>query len=133
MKWKYAYRAEEERCGGSSRGVAVLDGRVFRGTCDGRLIALDAKTGALLWKTVMAAPRLGESTSAAPLAWGGTVYMGVAGSESGVRGRVMAFDAATGRELWRFHTIPMGKETGARDVAEARDRRRPVAAASGAR
>ena len=113
VKWKYAYRAEEERCGGSNRGVAVLDGRVFRGTCDGRLIALDAKTGTLLWKTVMAAPRLGESTSAAPLAWGGTVFMGVAGSESGVRGRVMAFDAATGRELWRFHTIPMGKETGA--------------------
>jgi len=113
VKWKFSYRAEEERCGGSNRGVALLDGRVFRGTCDGRLIALDAQTGKLLWKTVMAAPRLGEATAAAPLAWGGTVFMGVAGSESGVRGRVMAFDAASGRELWRFNTIPMGKETGA--------------------
>ncbi|MET0291953.1 MAG: PQQ-binding-like beta-propeller repeat protein, partial [Steroidobacteraceae bacterium] len=113
VKWKFAYRVEEERCSGSNRGVAVLDGRVFRGTCDGRLIALDAQTGRLLWKTVIAAPRIGESTSAAPLAWGGMVFMGIAGSELGVRGRVMAFDAVTGREIWRFHTVPMGKETGA--------------------
>ncbi|MEO8754339.1 MAG: PQQ-binding-like beta-propeller repeat protein, partial [Casimicrobiaceae bacterium] len=107
------YHPDEERCGGSNRGVAVLDGRVFRGTCDGRLIALDAQNGKPLWKTVAASPRLGEATSAAPLAWGGTVFMGIAGSELGVRGRVMAFDVVTGRELWRFNTIPMGKETGA--------------------
>src|SRR5687768_13882635 len=56
VRWKFAYRAEEERCGGSNRGVALLDGRVFRGTCDGRLVALDAQTGKLLWKTVVAAP-----------------------------------------------------------------------------
>lgn len=113
LRWKFDYRPEDERCGGSSRGVALLDGRIFRGTCDGRLIALDAATGALLWKTPIATPHLGESTTAAPLAWGGTVYMGIGGSELGVRGRVLAFDAATGRELWRFHTIPMGNETGA--------------------
>jgi glucose dehydrogenase len=113
LRWKFDYRAEDERCGGSSRGVALLDGRVFRGTCDGRLIALDAATGALLWKSIIATPHLGESTTAAPLAWGGTVYMGIGGSELGVRGRVLAFDAATGRELWRFHTIPMGNEVGA--------------------
>jgi alcohol dehydrogenase (cytochrome c) len=113
LRWKFDYRPEEERCGGSSRGVALLDGRIFRGTCDGRLIALDAATGALLWKTTIAIPHLGESTTAAPLAWGGTVYMGIGGSELGVRGRVLAFDAATGRELWRFHTIPMGNEVGA--------------------
>ena len=113
LRWKYTYRADEERVSSSTRGVAVLDGRVFRGTGDGRVIALDAATGKLLWKTEVAAPRLAESTAAAPLAWGGTVYMGVAGSESGVRGRVVALDAQTGRELWRFHTIPMGKEIGA--------------------
>jgi alcohol dehydrogenase (cytochrome c) len=113
LRWKYDYRPEDERCGGSSRGVALLDGRIFRGTCDGRLIALDAATGRLLWKTVIASPQLGESTTAAPLAWGGVVYMGIGGSELGVRGRVLAFDAASGRELWRFHTIPMGRETGA--------------------
>jgi PQQ-dependent dehydrogenase (methanol/ethanol family) len=113
VRWKFDYRAEEERCGGTNRGVAVMDGRVFRGTCDGRLIALDARNGSLLWKTEIAAVRLGEGTSAAPLAWGGMVFMGISGSELGVRGRVMAYDAATGRELWRFHTIPMGKDVGA--------------------
>lgn len=113
LRWRFDYRPEEERCGGSNRGVALLDGRVFRGTCDGRLIALDAATGRLLWKNVIATPQLGESTTAAPLAWGGVVYMGIGGSELGIRGRVLAFDAATGRELWRFHTIPMGDETGA--------------------
>jgi len=113
LRWRYSYTPDEERVSPSTRGVAVLDGRVFRGTADGRLIALDAATGKLLWKTVIGAPRLGESTAAAPLAWGGVVYMGIGGSELGVRGRVMAYDAVTGRELWRFNTIPMGKETGA--------------------
>lgn len=113
LRWKYDYRPEEERCGGSNRGVALAAGRVFRGTCDGRLIALDAATGRLLWKDVIASPQLGEATVAAPLVWNGVVYMGIGGSDLGVRGRVVAVDAATGRELWRFHTIPMGSETGA--------------------
>src|SRR5690606_25505874 len=113
LRRKFTYRPEEDRCAGSNRGVALHDGRIFRGTCDGRLIALDAATGQLLWKNAIAVPGLGESTTAAPLAWGGVVYMGIGGSELGVRGRVLAFDAASGRELWRFHTIPMGEETGA--------------------
>jgi alcohol dehydrogenase (cytochrome c) len=113
LRWKYEYRPEEDTCGGSSRGVALLDGRLFRGTCDGRLIALDASTGRLLWKNAMASPLLGESTTAAPLAWQGVVYMGVGGSELGARGRIVAFDAATGKELWRFQTIPTGNEVGA--------------------
>lgn len=113
VRWKHTYQPEEDRFSPSNRGVAVMDGRVFRGTGDGRLIALDAASGKLLWKSVIAAPRLGEATSAAPLAWAGVVYMPIAGSEVGVRGRVMAYDAQTGRELWRFYTIPMGKEVGA--------------------
>ncbi len=113
VRWKHTYQPEEDRFAPSNRGVAVMDGRVFRGTGDGRLIALDAASGKLLWKSVIAAPRLGEATSAAPLAWAGVVFMPIAGSEVGVRGRVMAYDAQTGRELWRFYTIPMGKETGA--------------------
>ncbi len=113
LRWKYDYRPENERCGGSNRGVALADGRVFRGTCDGRLIALDAATGKLLWKDVIASPDRGEASTAAPLVWNGVVYMGISGSDLGVRGRVVALDAATGRELWRFNTIPMGTETGA--------------------
>lgn len=113
LKWRHTYTPEEDRFTPSSRGVAVLDQRVFRGTGDGRLMALDAATGKVLWKTVIGAPRLGESASMAPLAWGGVVFMGIAGSELGVRGRVMAYDAQTGRELWRFNTIPMGSDVGA--------------------
>jgi len=113
VRWKYSYVPEEDRYSPSNRGLAVLNGRVFRGTGDARLIALDAATGKLLWKNVIGAPRLGESASAAPLAWQGVVFMGIGGSELGARGRVMAYDAQTGRELWRFNTIPMGNETGA--------------------
>ena len=113
VHWQYTYAPENPDCGGGNRGVALHNGRVFRGTCDGRLIALDARTGELLWKNVIAVPRLGEATSAAPLAWGNRVYMGIAGSDVGARGRVMAFDAENGAELWRFNTIPMGAETGA--------------------
>ncbi len=113
LRWKHTYVPEEERFTASSRGLAVLNGRVFRGTGDARLIALDAATGKLLWKTVIGNPGLGESATAAPLAWGGVVFMGIGGSELGARGRVMAYEAQTGRELWRFNTIPMGKETGA--------------------
>ncbi len=113
VRWRFSYTPDDPRGSPSTRGVAVMNGRVFRGTGDARLIALDAATGKLLWKTVIGAPQIGESAGAAPLAWGGIVYMGISGSESGVRGRVMAFDAGTGRELWRFNTIPMGHERGA--------------------
>jgi alcohol dehydrogenase (cytochrome c) len=113
VRWKYTYTPDEERASPSNRGLAVMDGRVFRGTGDARLLALDAATGKVLWKNVIGTSRLGESASGVPLAWQGVVYMGIAGSELGVRGRVMAYDAQTGKELWRFNTIPMGKETGA--------------------
>lgn len=113
LRWKFSYLPDEERASPSNRGLAVLDGRVFRGTGDARLIALDAATGKLLWKTVIGAPRLGEAATAAPLAWGGVVYMGISGSELGARGRVLAFDAQTGRELWRFNTVATGNEPGA--------------------
>ncbi|MEP7246778.1 MAG: PQQ-binding-like beta-propeller repeat protein [Gammaproteobacteria bacterium] len=112
VRWKHTYTPDEDSAPGN-RGVAVLDGRVFRGTGDARLIALDAATGKVLWKNLIGTPRLGESASAAPLAWQGVVYMAISGSEFGVRGRVMAYDAQTGRELWRFNTVPMGDETGA--------------------
>ena len=113
VRWKNTYTPDEERASPSNRGLAVMDGRVFRGTGDARLIALDAATGKVLWKNVIGTSRLGESASAAPIAWQGVVYMGIAGSELGVRGRVMAYDGQTGKELWRFNTIPMGDEKGA--------------------
>jgi alcohol dehydrogenase (cytochrome c) len=113
VRWRFTYVPDGDRAGGSNRGVALMDGRLFRGTGDARLLALDAATGKLLWKDVIGTPRLGEGAQGVPLAANGIVYLGISGSESGIRGRVMAFDAQSGRELWRFNTIPMGAERGA--------------------
>jgi PQQ-dependent dehydrogenase (methanol/ethanol family) len=96
-----------------NRGTTYAEGMIIRGTPDGHLIALDAKTGAPVWDNQIADTSYGEFASAAPIAWQGVVYMGIAGSDWGIRGRVMAYDVKTGRELWRFNTIPRGKETGA--------------------
>jgi len=67
----------------------------------------------VLWDVKMGDVSAGEYVSSAPVAWDGMVFVGLAGSDWGIRGRVMGFDAATGRELWRFYTIPMGAEVGA--------------------
>ena len=113
LHWQYDYIPEDADCGGGNRGPALANGRLFRGTCDGRLIALDARTGEQLWINQIAEPELGEATSAAPVAWGNRIFMGIAGSDVGARGRVLAFEADTGEEIWRFNTIPMGDEIGA--------------------
>lgn len=96
-----------------NRGATFADGLLIRGTPDGHLIALDAKTGATVWDHQITDTSYGEFASAAPLAWQGVVYMGVAGSDWGIRGRVIAVEAKTGRELWRFNTIPRDKDVGA--------------------
>ena len=82
---------------GVNRGVAYLDGRVFRGTQDGRVLAYDFKTGERLWETAIADPEKSESAPAAPIAWNGLVFIGNAGGDfKGVKGRMYALDAATG-------------------------------------
>jgi alcohol dehydrogenase (cytochrome c) len=96
-----------------NRGVAYLDGRVFRGMPGARLAAFDAETGKVLWDVKVGEPSLSEFLSSAPIAWNGIVFMGLAGGDWGIRGRVMGFDAETGKELWRFWTVPMGSERGA--------------------
>ena len=110
--WKSTWEPEDMMAPTSNRGVAYAQGRLFRGTNDGRMIALDAKTGALLWKTTVADPKLAYYMSAAPITWNGMVFMGTAGSDSGIRGKMFAFDAATGKEIWRFNTIPSAGEIG---------------------
>jgi alcohol dehydrogenase (cytochrome c) len=113
LRWQHTYEPEDKEVFPTNRGVAVKDGLVFRGTPDGRLIALEAATGKLRWKVKAGDPSIGEFLSSAPAAWQDLVFIGTAGSDWGVRGRMMAFDAATGREVWRFHTIPRGDEVGA--------------------
>lgn len=92
-----------------NRGVAYMDGRVFRGTEDGRVLAYDARTGKHLWTTVIADPAKGESVPAAPIAWNGLVFIGNAGGDNkGVKGRMYALDATTGKIVWEFYLVPRG-------------------------
>jgi alcohol dehydrogenase (cytochrome c) len=94
---------------GVSRGAAYLDGRLFRGTQDGRVLAYDFNTGKRLWETVIADPKKGESAPAAPIAWNGLVFIGNAGGDiKGVKGRMYALDAQTGRIVWEFYLVPRG-------------------------
>ena len=90
-----------------SRGAAYLDGRLFRGTQDARVLAYDFKTGKRLWETAIGDPKKGESASAAPIAWNGLVFIGNAGGDiKGVKGRMYAIDAKTGKIVWEFYLVP---------------------------
>jgi alcohol dehydrogenase (cytochrome c) len=106
LLWKASHVPEKTEVWRTNRGVAVMDGRVFRGTGDGRLIALDAASGRQLWKMAPGVPERGEFFSSAPIASNGKVFIGTAGSDWGIRGKIFAFDAKTGKEIWRFNTIP---------------------------
>ncbi len=88
-----------------NRGVAVWEGRVYVGTGDGRLVAIDAAKGTELWSSQVVDPTL-NGISGAPRVAGGRVFMGYRGSDEQVRGSIAAFDAVTGKELWRFWTVP---------------------------
>jgi PQQ-dependent dehydrogenase (methanol/ethanol family) len=117
-------------CGPNNRGVAALDDRLFMGTLDAKLVALDAKTGNKLWETQIEDPEHGYSETMAPVAVDGKVLIGTNGGEYGVRGFVKAFDAETGKELWTFHTIPENGHEGvwATHDATGRDLRRDIEA-----
>lgn len=96
-----------------SRGVSIYRGKVFRVTPSGHLLALDARTGELLWDVWVSDVANGSWLSAAPIAYDGKVYIGTAGADWGANGRVYAFDAETGRRVWTFNDIPTGNEKGA--------------------
>jgi alcohol dehydrogenase (cytochrome c) len=92
---------------GVNRGAAYMDGQLFRGTQDGRVLAYDSKTGKRLWETAIADPKKGESAPAAPIAWNGLVFIGNAGGDiKGVKGRMYALDAKTGKIVWEFYLVP---------------------------
>jgi glucose dehydrogenase len=93
-------------CGPNNRGVAIMGDRVFMGTLDAKLVALDAKTGKLLWDTQIADPELGYSETMAPVAVNGRILIGTNGGEYGIRGFVKSYDAKDGKLQWTFHTIP---------------------------
>jgi alcohol dehydrogenase (cytochrome c) len=95
-----------------NRGVAVLDDLVFVGTIAGHLAALDARSGALRWDVVVDDNKLGYYLTLAPLAVDGKVIVGVSGAEAGIRGFIDAYDAKSGKRLWRTHTVPAPGEPG---------------------
>ncbi len=117
-------------CGNNNRGVAIDGGTLYMGTIDGKLVALDAKTGNLLWETQIADPEKGYSETMAPTVVDGKVLIGTNGGEYGVRGFLKAFDAKDGKLLWTFNTIPDKGHEGvwAENDATGRNMHRDIAA-----
>ena len=99
-------------CGRVNRGLAILGDKVFLGTLDAHVIALDSKTGNVIWDIVAADYQKGYSFTVAPLAVKNLIVIGVSGGEYGVRGFIDAYDASTGTRRWRFYTVPGPGEPG---------------------
>ena len=95
-----------------NRGVAILGNRLFFGTLDAALVALDRRTGALLWEVQLGDTMVGHSITSAPLALKDKIVTGISGGEFGIRGFIDAYDPATGKRLWRLNTIPGPGEFG---------------------
>ena len=91
----------------SNRGAAYLDGMLFRGTQDGRVLGYDFKTGKRLWATTIADVKLGESVPSAPIAYDGLVFAGNSGGDfKGGKGHVYALEAKSGKIVWEFYLAP---------------------------
>jgi PQQ-dependent dehydrogenase (methanol/ethanol family) len=117
-------------CGPNNRGVAISGGKVFMGTLDAKLVALDAKTGSVLWETQIADPEKGYSETMAPTVVDNKVLIGTNGGEYGIRGFLKAFNADDGKLLWTFYTIPDKGSEGVWAVNDAtgRNMKRDIAA-----
>jgi len=117
--WTFTYQPSPDArlcCGRVNRGVAILGDTLFMGTIDAHLIALDARTGEVRWNTVVA--QLTDKVTDkyaithAPVVVKDKVIVGTAGGDLGIRGFIAAFDAKSGKEVWRFYTIPGHGEPG---------------------
>ena len=102
-------------CGPVNRGVAIYQGRVFVGLLDGRLVALDAKTGSVVWSVQTVPAGTDYSITGAPRIVKGRVLIGNGGGEYGVRGYLTAFDADTGKQAWRWFVVPGDPSLGVED------------------
>jgi alcohol dehydrogenase (cytochrome c) len=100
-------------CGIVNRGGALYDGKFYRATLDGRVQALDQKTGKEVWNSRVGDPSEGIALTGAPLIANGVVIVGVAGAEFSIRGYLDGYDAQTGQRLWRHYTVPKAGERGA--------------------
>jgi alcohol dehydrogenase (cytochrome c) len=115
VMWTYSHKNPEKTyncCGRVNRGLAILGNRLFMNTLDMHVIAIDAKSGRELWKTEIYdyTESGGYAATGAPLAVKDKVIVGMAGGEHSISGFLDAYDAATGKRIWRFHTIPQPGE-----------------------
>lgn len=97
-------------CGPNNRGVALADDKVYMATLDAMLIALDKRTGELVWETEIADPEFGYSETVAPTVYQDKIILGISGAEYGIRGFISAYNKDTGELVWRWHTIPAPDE-----------------------
>ncbi len=141
--WKVDPQAPREMaatsicCNISNRGAAYADGKIIWGTIDGRLMAVDAKTGQKVWETRVADSKQQYSITGAPRIGDGLVFIGVGGSEFYTRGFLAAFDVKTGKPAWKFYTVPgdpsKGPGTAKHPIMSCRWPRRPGTASGGRR
>ncbi len=112
--WVYRHRPSGQRncCGNNNRGLAILGNTLFMGTVDAYLVAVNATTGEEQWSVKLERAEAGYSIMHAPLVVKDKVIVGVGGGEFGIRGFIAAYDAKTGREVWRFNTVPGPGEPG---------------------
>jgi quinohemoprotein ethanol dehydrogenase len=114
--WEYWSGIEQKIttvcCGWDNRGLAMGEGLLFFGQLDANVVALDMKTGTLVWKTPIEQWKNGYTITSAPLYYDGMLYIGISGGEYGVRGRLTALNAKSGEILWRWYTMPGPGEFG---------------------
>ncbi|MCS6925027.1 MAG: PQQ-dependent dehydrogenase, methanol/ethanol family [Candidatus Binatia bacterium] len=113
--WKYVHPLPDDLricCGPGNRGVAIADDKVFMATLDARLVALDRRTGAVVWNVEIDKYTDGYSATLAPLVVKDKIIVGIAGGEYGIRGYIDAYDIKTGERKWRRYTIPGEGEPG---------------------
>jgi quinohemoprotein ethanol dehydrogenase len=116
VKWKYDAQLDQSIstvcCGWDNRGVAIGDGKVYMGQLDGKVVALDMRTGKVDWTKQIAHWQDGYTITMAPLYYEGRIVIGLAGGEFGIRGAVIALDGKTGGQAWRFNTTAAPGEIG---------------------
>lgn len=108
LLWRYKKELPDDllQLHPTNRGVGLYEDKVYLATVDAHLVALDAKTGKVVWDTTVADAKQGYYFTLAPLVAKGKVMVGTSGGELGIRGFIAAFDAQTGKEVWKTYTIP---------------------------
>ena len=115
INWTYAPTQDADTipvmcCDTVNRGLAYGDGKIFLQQADTKLVALNAKTGAVVWTAINGDPAKGETNTNAPLVVKDTVITGISGGEYGVRGFIVAYDIATGRQVWKAYSVGPDEE-----------------------